>query len=46
MGHARASRVTRQFYVHISDEAKRAAAITLPLKTAGRFSLAISGNGG
>lgn len=33
MGHARGSRVTRQFYVHVSDEAKRAAVITLPINS-------------
>ncbi len=32
MGHARGSRVTRQYYVHASDEAKRAAIVPLPIK--------------
>ena len=30
MGHARGSRITRQFYVQVTDEAKRAAVIELP----------------
>ena len=31
LGHAKGSRVTKQFYVHVSEEAKRAAMITLPM---------------
>jgi integrase len=31
LGHARGSRVTQQFYVHVTEEAKRAAVITLPI---------------
>ena len=48
LGHARGSRITRQFYVHVSEEAKRAAVIALPVtdrppsNTAG--DLATSGN--
>lgn len=30
MGHAKGSRITRQFYVQVTDEAKRAAGIELP----------------
>jgi integrase len=30
LGHARGSKITRQFYVQVSDEAKRAAVIELP----------------
>ena len=30
LGHARGSSVTRQFYVHATEEAKRAAVIVLP----------------
>lgn len=30
MGHAKGSRITRQFYVQVTDEAKRAAVIELP----------------
>ncbi len=31
LGHAKGSRVTKQFYVHASEAAKRAAMITLPI---------------
>jgi integrase len=30
MGHAKGSRITRRFYIHASEEAKKAAVITLP----------------
>ena len=33
LGHSRGSHVTRQLYVHVSDEAKRAAVITLPINS-------------
>ncbi|MFQ5564409.1 MAG: tyrosine-type recombinase/integrase [Parvularculaceae bacterium] len=34
MGHAKGSRITRQFYVQVTDEAKRAAVIELPGRAA------------
>ena len=32
LGHAAGSRVTRQFYVHVTEEAKKAAVLQLPLR--------------
>lgn len=32
MGHARGSRITRRFYVHATEEAKKAAVLTLPTR--------------
>lgn len=31
LGHAKGSRITRQFYVHVTEDAKRAAVIALPV---------------
>ncbi len=48
LGHAKGSRITRQFYVHVTEDAKRAAVIALPMtgQPAGNAAgnLATSGN--